>query len=384
MRKPRILLVVPSLARAGAEKQAVVLANGLAACGFACHLASFESNRDQLDQLDLGKVRYHELTRRRKVDFGLVGSIARIIDAQRIDILHCTLTMSIFFGGLARLRSARKPAVIAGVHTTLNPTRKEDLLGRFVYRPFFRSAKRVVFVCHRQMEYWVARDPQLARTGMVIYNGVDIGYFDRRQLAAEKAALKRSLGVPESAPAICCIAAFRPEKVQGNIVKALARIADAHPDAHLLLAGQGPELPAVERVAREAGIADRVHFLGVLKDVRPVLAASEFSVISSIAVETFSFAMLESMAMGTPVVSSRIGGAEEAILTEGPAATGMLVAPGSIGELAQAMDRLLGDPARTADLGRNARALVEEKFTQESMIARTAELMSMIGDAGRS
>lgn len=377
MTKPRILFVVPSLARAGAEKQAVDLANGLAAKGFECHLTSFDPNRDQLDRLDLKRVRYHELTRRRKFDFAIIGSIANIVDTHQIDIVHCTLNMALLFGNLARKKSTRQPAVIAGVHTTLNPTKKEDILGRFVYRWHFRSANRVVFVCHRQMEYWVTRDPKLAGHGLVIYNGVDNGFFDRKLLGKSDSELKRDLGIPESDPAICCIAAFRPEKAQGFIVQAVANLAGSHPKVQLLLAGQGPGQPAVKRAAAELGISERVHFLGNLADVRPVLGASEFSIISSVAVETFSFAMLESMSMGTAVLSSRIGGADEAVV---PGSTGMLVTPGSVGELTLAMKELLDDPVRTREFGKQARKMVEEKFNYNMMVDETSTLMSQVYD----
>ena len=125
------------------------------------------------------------------------------------------------------------------------------------------------------------------------------------------------------------------------------------------------------------GMSDRVHFLGNLSDVRPVLAVSEFSVISSIAVETFSFAMLESMSMGTPVLSSRIGGAEEAVES---GSTGILVAPGSVGELTVAMKELLDDPVRTREFGRKGRKIVEDKFNYDNMVNETSTLLSQVYD----
>jgi len=158
----------------------------------------------------------------------------------------------------------------------------------------------------------------------------------------------------------------------------MARIARDHPGIHLLLAGQGPMKDDVEATAGELGLVDRVHFLGNLSDVRPVLAASDFSIISSVAVETFSFAMLESMSMSTPVISSRIGGADEAVL---PGRTGILVASGQVDELAGAMAELAADREATKKLGGNARQLVEEKFDRRDMIAHTAELVTGAGSA---
>ncbi len=372
MRKPRILFLVPSLARAGAEKQVVELANGLAAEGFECHVASFEPNQDQLDRLDRERVDYHPLQRRWKFDMGIVADLARIIDEKQIDVLHCTLSISVFYGMFAAGKAKRRPAVVAGIHTTLSRTLKGELLERSLYRWQLRSADRVVFVCHRQMEHWIKRDSRLAPRSTVIYNGVDHLEFDRPQVTHQTDRLRNELGLSQGDPAICCVAAFRPEKAQGNIVRALAKLPAAHRNVHLLLAGQGTGQKDVEALVAELGLAARVHFLGKLSDVRPVFAASVFSVISSVAVETFSFSMLESMSMGTPVCSSRIGGAAEAVI---PGETGELVTPGSVEDLARAMGSLLEDPEETRRYGESARAMVQEKFSSSKMITETAAML---------
>lgn len=365
---PRVLFLVPSLARAGAEKQVVDLANGLSGNGLRCQLASFEANRDQLVRVDRDKVTYHPLTRSRKFDFGLVRRLARLIDDEEIEVLHCTLSISVFYGVLARALARRKPALIAGVHTTLSRNAKDEFLERWLYRWQLRSAAKVVFVCHSQMDYWLNRDPGLVPLGEVIHNGVDVGYFSPDQVGDCGDGFRAELGIPADAALACCIAAFRPEKAQGNIVRALTRLPGELAGLHVVMAGDGPERARVEDLARELDLGGRVHFTGNIPDVRPVLAAADFAIIASTAVETFSFAMLESMAMATPVLSTRIGGAGEAVL---PGETGELVTPGDIQDLAGAMARLTGDLARTHGLGRQARARVEEMFSLGAMIEAT-------------
>jgi len=381
MNHPKILFVVPSLARAGAEKQVVDLANGLAADQVRCHVASFESNRDQLDRLNLDQVTYHALNRRWKFDWGVASAIADIIDQHDIDILHCTLSIGIFWGVLAANKAKKNPIVVAGVHTTINRTRKDDLLDRWVYRPQLRSVANILFVCNNQRDYWIDRDPKLANHSSVIYNGVDHHAFDRLPFEEQGQELKAKLGIPDQATTMCCVAAFRPEKSQGNIVRALATIQQNQHPLHLLLAGDGLELTRVQQLASDLGVADHIHFLGKLPDVRPVLAASTFSIIASVAVETFSFAMLESMAMSTPVVSTRIGGAGEAVI---PGSTGILVQPGNIQELSCAINKLAQDPRKARKLGANARRLVEEKFTYATMVSVTMQhLMQLYESRGR-
>jgi len=372
MTGPKTLFLVPSLARAGAEKQVVDLVNGLGTVGLPCRLASFETNRDQLVRVDCDVTPYHGLVRRRKFDWGLVLELARFIDETETDILYCTLSIAVLYGFLARHLSKRKPELVSGVHTTLPRTTKDDILERFLYRSIYRSSRRVIFVCHRQKEFWLARDPHLARNSQVIYNGVDLDHFVRSSSMDAAAALRRDLNIPTNTPVFCCIAAFRPEKAQQNILLAMSDDRLGNSGVHGLFAGDGAERPRIESLAKELGLTDRVHFLGNIPDVRPVLAASNFSVISSTAVETFSFAMLESMSMGTPLVSSRIGGADEAVI---PGRTGYLVAPGNVAELAKAMATMIGDPERTFRMGVESRSMVEKLFSLDTMVDQTRELL---------
>lgn len=373
MTSPKTLFLVPSLARAGAEKQVVDLVNGLAGRGVPCHLASFDDNRDQLAWVNKDLVPYHALNRSGKVNWGLVRRIAAIVDGQGMDILHCTLSIAILHGFLARLISHRKPALVVGVHTTLSRTLKDEFLERWLYRWILRSSARVVFVCHRQQEYWLSRDPRLARNSIVIYNGVDPAFYSRALAREDAARLRSGLGIPSDAPVFCCIAAFRPEKSQGNIIRSMASLSGRFPTAHAIFAGDGNARPRIETLVQKSKLEDRVHFLGNIPDVRPVLAAASFSIIASTAVETFSFAMLESMSMETPVLSTRIGGADEAVI---PGVTGYLAEPGDIGSLQEGMARLLEDAGHTAELGINSRRKVEQVFSAEEMITRTERLLA--------
>ena len=87
----------------------------------------------------------------------------------------------------------------------------------------------------------------------------------------------------------------------------------ARVDAHLVIAGDGPLRDFLARRAVELEVADRVSFVGELDDVRPVLTALDVFVLPSTAVESFSNAALEAMAIGRPVILSDIGGAREMI-----------------------------------------------------------------------
>jgi glycosyltransferase involved in cell wall biosynthesis len=121
----------------------------------------------------------------------------------------------------------------------------------------------------------------------------------------------------------------------------------------------------------DLGLEGRVVLAGAMADVRPLLRASRLSVLASTAVETFSIAMLESMAMQVPVLATNIGGLREAIA---PGVTGDLMEPGNIEEMTQKIRSLMSDAAKCEQMGIAARALVVEKFRNEDMAAQMDRL----------
>jgi glycosyltransferase involved in cell wall biosynthesis len=131
----------------------------------------------------------------------------------------------------------------------------------------------------------------------------------------------------------------------------------------------------VRQQVEKLGVARRVAFLGSVADVRPVLAAADASVLASTSVETFSMAMLESMAMERPVIGSDIGGMSEAVV---PGETGLLVRPGDVDGLREAVAALVADREARQRVGRAARAAVLERFGAETMVRRTRALLEAV------
>jgi glycosyltransferase involved in cell wall biosynthesis len=356
------LIVVPSLMRAGAETQAVDLANGLSLHGHAVHLCSFEAQLDQQARI-LDSVRFHHLPRTRKYDLKLISRIAKLIDAENIDVVHGVMQFAAFIAWLAARRSSRRPPVVAAIHTTLNRGLKEELQDRILYRRILGRLPAVIFVCDYQRDYWIQKYPALGPLARVIHNGVDVRRLRRCDFELQARKVRGDLGIPELAFVFSSIAAFRPEKGHRLLIEAFARM---QVSTYLLLAGDGPERTTVESIVRTAGLESRIRFLGNVADVRPVIVASNCTVLPSTAVETFSMAMLESMALEVPMIASLIGGVAEAISHE---ETGLLCSPGDLDSLSRQMQHLVEHPGEATKLGRAAGVKVSRCFTMERMIA---------------
>jgi glycosyltransferase involved in cell wall biosynthesis len=205
------LIVVPSLRRAGAETQAVDLANGLSLVGHGVHLCSFEPQFDQRARLS-GAVKFHHVRRKSKYDLTLITAIADVIDREGISIVLGVMQFAAFTAWLAARRSTQKPPVVAAIHTTVNRGTKEELHDRLLYRRILRRLPAVVFVCNHQRDFWIQKYPELRQLAHVVHNGVNVARLQRNEFTEQAGILRNELRIPGSAFVFACIAAFRPEK----------------------------------------------------------------------------------------------------------------------------------------------------------------------------
>ncbi len=365
----KLLCVVPSLIRAGAETQVVSLINGFNPEQIKKYLFTFESRLDQIGDVDQRNITCINVARRHKYDLKPVREMAKTIDDEDIDVIHCSLQFSLLLAWIARWIAKRNPRLIVAIHTTKNRNIKEELQDRFIYRWLIPQCEAVIFVCHAQKQYWLERYPHLEKKSRVIYNGVNTSKFDPVPWKEKGEKLRNNLNIPADALVISCIAGFRPEKGHAILIRALKKI-DNTP--YLLLAGEGELQPEIRKLVASLGLAEQVKFLGMLNDVRPVLATSDLSLLASTAVETFSMAMLESMSMQTPVLASDIGGLSEAII---PGETGFLFTPGDEEALSLILSDITSGKYDLKNMGYKSRKMVLKSFSNDQMIQNTENLL---------
>jgi glycosyltransferase involved in cell wall biosynthesis len=226
-----------------------------------------------------------------------------------------------------------------------------------------------VFVCEHQRDHWMEKYPEFRPLATVVHNGVDPAHFQRADFEDAARNLRRELGIRQNAFVFSCLAAFRREKGHELLIKAVAQ---TPPGTFLILAGDGERRPDIEAAVYRSGLNERVRFLGNVADVRPVIVASDATVLASTAVETFSMAMLESMALGVPMIAPRIGGLAEAII---PGETGLLFPVGDVARLAEGMRMMISERDRTQDMGRQANAKVFRNFTSDLMIRKSERVL---------
>ena len=361
----KLVFVTGSLVHGGAERHTITLANRLAERGHQCHFAYVKNDPSQLGRIgDIASVEC--LHAGRYLDFRSLKKLREIIRKTGPSVVVAANQYALMYARLA-MRGLRTP-LVATWHTTLLRNARE-WLQMLAYRPFFWSADHLVFVCDTQRRHWRARGV-VGKRNTVVYNGVDLEQWCPVR-DEERALLRGMLGLPPEAFVIGMSAVLRPEKNHVQLVEAIAQLRRRGIAAHALLIGDGETRGLIEARARALGVAPAVIITGLQKDVRPLVGACDAMALCSTAVETFSLAALEAMALARPVVHSDIGGAKEMIH---PGHDGFLFPVSDTGSLVERL-AALADPALRRELGANARRTVEERFSERAMIERYESIL---------
>jgi glycosyltransferase involved in cell wall biosynthesis len=172
---------------------------------------------------------------------------------------------------------------------------------------------------------------------VVVYNGVDIDHFSPNQ--DERIAWRRSRGVAPNELIISAASRLDPLKDIPTIIQGFAELVRRGIPARLFIAGAGPEEAELKSLGQELGLNDRVHWLGHLKDTRPLFQASDIFTLATVG-EAFGFVLAEAMGCAVACVGSRCGGIPE-VVAEG--CTGLLATPRDPHSFADAYERLAKD-----------------------------------------
>ena len=186
----------------------------------------------------------------------------------------------------------------------------------------------------------------------VIYNGVDLDEFHPPADAAEKAAERKSLGLPSAnVPLALFVGDIRtPRKNLDSVLKAIANI----PKVHLAVVGELAQSP-FPALAQSLGVADRVHFAGYSLEVKRYMRAADFFVFPS-RYEAGTLVLMEAAATGLPLVTAKTAGGAEVF---GSDAAATIDDPDDLQELIKAIKRFSSSPGERVDAGHAALAVAK-------------------------
>ena len=271
--------------------------------------------------------------------------VSRLVRSGDFDIVHAHSPLLAVAARMSArtLRRSRRPAVVSTEHNVwqryARPTRwlnavtcglddhRWAVSGRVANSTGGRAADRTSVLVHG-----------------VVQDDLVPSWDGRNRVRAD-------LGLAEGTTVVLTVANLREQKDYPNLMAA-ARIAlDALDDVVFLAVGQGPDEEKVHTLHADLGLGDGFRLLGYREDVPDLLSAADIFVLAS-KYEGYPIAVMEALSMGLPVVSTDVGGVPDT-LEEG--VQGLLVPPGDPGQLAAAIQRLIGDPALRTRMSEAAR-----------------------------
>jgi glycosyltransferase involved in cell wall biosynthesis len=204
----------------------------------------------------------------------------------------------------------------------------------------------------------------------VVANGVNLERFKPGH-ATLRDEICRELGVPAGTALIISASDLRPGKGIEDLVIAAESVVAERPNTLFLIIGEGSEWQALHQRTAERGLQRFVRFAGLRSDVHRFMAGGDVVVVPSVWQEPAGLVVIEGMAVGRPVVATRVGGIPE-YLEDG--VTGILVEPRAPLQLSKALLRLLHSPAEAEAMGRAGRARVEARFSIERWVQDTVRI----------
>ena len=296
-------------------------------------------------------------------------AIEQIIREMQPDLVHVHTPIASFLTRLAvrRMPADRRPKVAYTAHGFHFHTGGQPLTNA-IFRTAERTAGRWTdrLVVINDEDEAAARRLHIVPPGKLVRMpgiGLDTGWYAPTSIGPEAVAAERArIDLPPAGPTFLVIGELNANKRQADAIRALA-VMDHHA-AQLVFLGAGRERLPLETLARERGLAGRVHFGGLVDDVRPTLLGAT-SLITTSKREGLSRSVMEALALEIPVVASSARGNAELVGEDG-----FVVETGNAEALATAMDWLAEHPAEAREFGRRGRQRMVERYDLSHLIAR--------------
>jgi L-malate glycosyltransferase len=304
------------------------------------------------------------LDRRPGLDWRCARRLAKIVRRERVDLLHAHQYTPFFYSAASRLVGSRPPVLFTehGRHHPDFPRRKRMLANRVL----LGKRDRAVTVGEAVRQALIHNEGIAPHRVEVIHNGIPLAEFGTQPAASERAAIRASIGLGPDELILIQVARLDYLKDHATAIRTIGRVKNHCARARLVLVGDGPERGAIEELVRQTSTGDHVRFLGQRHDIPRLLAASDIVLLTSIC-EGIPLTLIEAMAAGLPVVSTRVGGVAE-VVVDGQ--TGALASSGDDGALTEHILRLADDPVLRENMGRSGRQRAESLFSERHMHER--------------
>jgi glycosyltransferase involved in cell wall biosynthesis len=365
----KVLFVIGTLGRGGAEYQMVLLIENLVRQGVECAVFVLDGSGPLRTRLEAAQVRIHAMDCfARRSRLGMLAALVRslvglwwIALRWRPNVLQAYLPLTNFMGALAG-RLAFVPLVITsrrglGTHQERHPY-------WFLFDRIANGLSHVVTCNSLAVGYdTLKRDRIAAGKLLLVRNALDVARFD--EVKSSREVVRQELGLDPETTAVVTVANLIPYKGHSDLLDAVSILRPSLRSHRFFLVGRDGGIGTqLKQKARDLGIGESVVFCGLRHDAIRILRAMDLFVLPSHE-EGFSNALLEAMAAGLAVVATNVGGNAEALEDW---RFGLLVPPHDPAALARAIETAIGSIGSTRESRREAGHLVHVKYSAQTMV----------------
>jgi glycosyltransferase involved in cell wall biosynthesis len=360
----RILFLTTSMPIGGAETLLVNLVRRLDRARFAPEVVCLK-DKGRLGIELSAEMPVHYGLIEHKFDVAVLRRLCKLMRRPQADAVITVGAGDKMFWGRIAAKLARVPVIASALHSTGWP----DGVGR-LNRLLTPWTDAFIGVADAHARHLVQNERFPADKVHTIYNGIDCDRFAPQS----GARVREELGVSTDAPVIGILAALRPEKNHELFLEGAQRILEEYPIARFLVIGDGPRGDELKQLAAHLGVAHAVHFLGSRLDIPSVLAACDVVSLTSHN-EAAPVSILESLAVGVPVVASNVGSVAETVVSD---ETGRLFPPGDLDGYVRNVTALLQNPSLRQKLGAEGRRRVMARWSLQAMVRGYEQLIERI------
>lgn len=373
-KKIKILHIITRLDKGGAPKNTLITVSGTDKKIFSVDLVSGISANPESDieEKTTGSSAQHfiipEIVRPIKPFKDVISIIKlyRLIKKEKYDIVHTHTSKPGVTGRIAAILSDT-PFIVHASHGHIYKGFFSSPVSWFLlqldkFLSFFTDKIITLTDCGRREQIKL----KIAPPGKfeVAPSGIDISHF--ASININKKEKKLSLGLAPGSVVIGHVARLVPLKGHSDLFKAFPQILKNFPQATIILAGDGPLEEEFKKEVNALNISLQVKFLGHREDIEQIYQIMDILVLPS-EVEGMGRVILEAMAASCPVAAADIMGIPELVID---GKTGSLFPPRQPDKIAQAVCSMLENPEHAKEMAKNAFAMLQGKYDQESMVKK--------------
>lgn len=242
---------------------------------------------------------------------------------------------------------------------------------------YLKKTDHTIMVSEPNKEMWIKLYPFIKNKTSVVHNGIDIQAFEKHLIhfsTQDKTKIRtKHFKANSDNFVILTVAALHPRKGLDTLIKSFTKTGEAFPKAKLIITGEGPQRPTLEKLIKKLSLDNKVVLTGQQENIPYLMKSADMFVLPSDK-EAFGLVLLEAMTTGLPIIASNVGGIPDIIKNN---KNGILVNPGNADELSEKMIKLITNKALREKLAYVGHHDVKE-FDAEIMAKKTAQIYNHV------